>query len=176
MVRTPLSFCIVILAAATLGGAAAEAADQRAAVSGSQCLTGERIAYTCAMGRKTLSVCLRPGRQVAYRYGPPGTPEMQIVSNGHDGRAFRNEVMTAGGGNQQHLRFISNGYEYVVYSGVTGPGFDPANARSSGFAVLHGQDEVSSRECSRNGELQRIPYAEIQFIAADDSNANEDQF
>ncbi|MBX7249137.1 MAG: hypothetical protein K1X35_08875 [Caulobacteraceae bacterium] len=171
-----LSLCVLVLSLGIAGPGARAAGDQRAQTAGTQCRTGERVAWTCEMGRKVLSVCLQANRQAAYRYGPLGKPELQIVSNGRDGRAHRNEVMTSGGGNQQHLRFTNGGYEYIVYSGITGPHFDPANLRSSGLVILRGEEQVASRECPRNGVLQRIPYGEIQFIRADDSNAYEDEF
>lgn len=176
------STVLVPLLALTLGGAAmippaaTAAADARARVAGTQCKAGERVAYSCALGRKVVSVCITTGRQVAYRYGPLGRPEMTVASTGQDGKAHRNEVMLSGGGNQQHLRFSNGGYEYVVYSGITGPGFDPANVRSSGLVVLRGQDEVSSKDCARNGELQRIPYADIQFIEEDVDQTYEVQY
>ena len=153
---------LVLLGGATATGPAAQAAaDARTRVAGTQCKAGERVAYSCAFGRKVVSVCISAGRQVTYRYGPLGKPEMTVASTGQDGKARRNEVMLAGGGNQQHLRFSSGGYEYLVYSGITGPSFDPPNVRASGLVVLRGNDEVSSKECARNGELQRLPYADV---------------
>lgn len=168
---------LALLGGATLTGPAAEAAaDARARVAGTQCKAGERVAYSCALGRKVVSVCITAGRRVTYRYGPLGKPEMTVASTGQDGKAFRNEVMLSGGGNQQHLRFNNGGYEYVVYSGITGPGFDPPNVRSSGLVVLRGNDEVSSKECPRNGELQRISYADTQFIAEATDQDYEEQY
>ncbi len=167
---------------ALLGGAAATApsaeaaSDARTRVVGTQCKAGERVAYSCAFGRKVVSVCINAGRQVTYRYGPLGKPEMTVASTGQDGKAQRNEIMLAGGGNQQHLRFSSGGYEYLVYSGITGPSFDPPNVRASGLVVLRGNDEVSSKECARNGELQRLPYADVQFIAEDVDQTYEEQY
>jgi hypothetical protein len=165
------SLLLPVLALAAVAGSSAPpaqaAADPRTVVSGTQCRAGERVAFTCAMGRKVVSVCIQPNRLVAYRYGPLGKPEMVIASSGADGRAHRGEVMLSGGGAQQHLRFHNAGAEYVVYSGITGPGFDPPNVRSSGLVVLRGQDEVSSRACPRNGLLQRIPYEDTRFIAQD---------
>lgn len=176
------STVLVPLLVLTLGGAAfipppaTAATDARARVAGTQCKAGERVAYSCALGRKVVSVCVSAGRQATYRYGPLGKPEMTVASSGQDGKARRNEVMLSGGGNQQHLRFSNGGYEYVVYSGITGPGFDPPNVRSSGLVVLRGNDEVSSKECPRNGELQRISYADTQFIAEDTQQDYEQQY
>ena len=163
-------------AAAAAGPSAQAAADTRARVTGTHCKAGERVAYSCTLGRKVVSVCTTAGRQVAYRYGPLGKPEMTVTSTGQDGKAYRNEVMLSGGGNQQHLRFSNGGYEYIVYSGITGPGFDPPNVRGSGLVVLRGNDEVSSKECPRNGELQRISYADTQFIAEDTDQDYEEQY
>lgn len=163
-------------AAAATGPSAQAAADVRTRVAGTQCMAGERVAYSCTLGRKVVSVCISAGRQVTYRYGPLGKPEMTVVSTGQDGKAHRNEVMLASGGNQQHLRFSNGGYEYLIYSGITGPSFDPPNVRSSGLVVMRGANEVSSKECSRNGELQRLPYADVQFIAEDVDQTYEEQY
>jgi hypothetical protein len=166
----------LLAAAAFAGPSATAASDARAQLGGTQCKAGERVVYSCAMGRKVVSVCVTAGRMVTYRYGPLGKPEMTVASTGQDGKAHRNEVMLSGGGNQQHLRFTNGGYEYVVYSGITGPGFDPANVRSSGLAVLKGEDEVSSKQCSRNGVLQRISYDDTQFIAEDPDETYENEY
>lgn len=171
-----VSLLVLLGSAAAAGPSAQAAADARTRVAGTQCKAGERVAYSCAIGRKVVSVCITSGRQVAYRYGPLGTPEMSVISTGQDGKAHRNEVMLSGGGNQQHLRFSNGGYEYLVYSGITGPGFDPPNVRSSGLAVLRGADEVSNRMCTRNGELQRLPYVDVQFIDEDADQTYEEEF
>lgn len=163
-------------AAAATGPSAEAAADARTRVAGTHCRSGERVAYSCAFGKKVVSVCITSGRQAAYRYGPLGKPEIGVISTGRDGKAHRNEVMLSGGGNQQHLRFSNGGVEYLVYSGITGPGFDPPNVRSSGLAVLRGAEEISNRMCARNGELQRLPYADVQFIDEDVDQTYEEEF
>jgi len=174
------STVLVPLLALLLGSAAlvpaSAATDVRAQIGGTHCKVGERVAFTCAFGKKVVSVCTSGGRQVAYRYGPLGKPEMTIVSNGRDGKAFRNEVMLSSGGNQQHLRFRNGGVEYIIYSGITGPSFDPPNVRSSGLTVLRGEDELSSKECGRNGALQRIAYDDTRFIAEDPDQTYETEY
>ena len=166
-----------LLAAAALAGPSAQAAgDARLNIAGTHCKAGERVAYSCAFGKKVVSVCITRGESVTYRYGPLGRPEMVVASTGRDGKAHRNEVMLAAGGNQQHLRFTSGGYEYIVYSGITGPGFDLPNERSSGLVVLKGEDQVADKACARNGELQRIPYDDTRFIAEDPDETFEQEY
>lgn len=168
-----LALLAVFAAASALPAPTADAAgDPRRNVKGSHCRPGERVAYSCNLGRKTVSVCLG-ANQATYRYGPPGKPEMTLASSGQDGALHRELVTGGGGGTQVHLRFSNAGHEYIIYSGVQGALHDHPGDRWSGLVVMRGEAQVSSQDCKRNGALQRWTHNETDFIAESDDPTYE---
>lgn len=116
------------------------------AAPATQCKPSETIAFSCQYGSKTVSVCLASGK-VIYRAGKIGAPEMDIVSNGKDGRAFSSSVTGQGGGGQTSLRFIKGDYSYLVSSGITGSLADKPGTRWSVLTVMKGQAQVAAHDC-----------------------------
>lgn len=117
-------------------------------VRGTQCIASEEIAYSCRFGENVVSICSTP-TTITYRYGPLNRPEIQIASNGVDGRAFQ-QVGGPKGVRLSKLRFSNAGYDYVV----TGLEKD---VRISWLAVYRGAGRpLGERECPQGGELQSL--------------------
>lgn len=127
--------------AMTMGGAA------QAAGAATHCAAGERVVYNCAFGHKVASICLAP-KTVSYRYGPLGKPELAIVSNGADGHAFQDQIMGSGGSSETAVRFVNNGYSYVIYVETRGALTDHANENNSALVVFKSpQDDGTTLVC-----------------------------
>jgi len=112
--------------------------------SQTQCVAGENYLYSCPLGGRTVvSVCVG-NRQVAYRFGPLGDPELELtVRQGQPG-------VWQGGGGQTHVRFRSGDYDYVVYSSQAG-------RSGSGVVVLRGGREVRRLDCPIRSSQTEIP-------------------
>lgn len=117
--------------------------------SATQCVQGETHLYSCPMGNgRTVSVCVG-NRQVSYRFGPQGDPEIDLtVAAGRPG-------LWSGGQSQPHLRFRSGAYDYVVYSGRQ------AGVERSGVVVLRNGEEIRRLTCPVTSSQTDIPAGMI---------------
>ncbi|MDB5859314.1 MAG: hypothetical protein JWQ76_3003 [Ramlibacter sp.] len=117
----------------------------------SLCRAGaEREVFSCQAGRKTISVCAEsaPSRQkqLAYRYGRPGHPELSIVQPvaAQAAGVFVGLITVSGGGGTT-LRFHSDGHDYTVYSFTSAALGDKAGvtvaAAGKRIANVHCRDE-----------------------------------
>jgi hypothetical protein len=138
-----------ILALAALGLAVAAFGPAQAA----DCRKGERVIFACALKGKVVSVCAKPG-QATYRFGRPGSPEMEIASG--DGHAFQSGVIGGGGGGQTSLRFTNKGFSYIVSSGEQGSLHDSPGKRWSVLTILEGDRIIASRTCKLTSPWSRI--------------------
>lgn len=101
-----------------------------------------------------VSVCEGNG-ELAYRYGPLGDPDLQIVSDGGYGNVSFGRLRGQGNGHQKSLRFANGQYSYTVYSAVYGDLSDSPGGRSSGLVVTKGTDAVlSGKLCPFKGAQQ----------------------
>lgn len=146
----------VVLAGAAVAIVAAGAAHAGAAAT--HCTAGEKAVYNCAVGRKVASICLAAST-VSYRYGPLGAPELQITSNGKDGRVFQNRIMGSGGSSETAVRFVNGGYNYVVYVETRGALTDHANENSSAIEIDKGDATVATLTCRRTER----PYLNLEL-------------
>jgi len=142
-----------------------------AATSGTTfCKPAETPVFSCDLGRKRVSVCAS-NRLLTYRYGMPGkAPEMQISSDGKDGRVHSDVVVGGGGGQQTSLRFSNGNTHYVIFSGYAGSLTDSPGKQWSGLDVLKGTASTSNRQC---GARKLIPLASAaipSFVPADEEN------
>ena len=118
-----------------------------AAGPATHCAAGERVVYNCAFGHKVGSICLAPS-SVSYRYGPLGKPELEITSNGKDGHAFQDNIMGSGGSSETAVRFVNNGYSYVIYVETRGALTDHPNENNSALIVFKNpQDDGTTLAC-----------------------------
>lgn len=134
--------------------------------SATQCVQGESRLYSCPMGGgRTVSVCVG-NRQVSYRYGPQGDPEIDLtVPAGRPG-------LWAGGQSQPHLRFRSGAYDYVVYSGR-----QPDGVERSGVLVLRGGDEIRRLACPVTSSQTEIPAGMVpDYVLRESPDARADDW
>lgn len=134
--------------------------------SATQCVQGETHLYSCPMGGgRTVSVCVG-NRQVSYRYGPQGDPEIDLtVPAGRPG-------LWAGGQSQPHLRFRSGAYDYVVYSGR-----QPDGVERSGVLVLRGGDEIRRLACPVTSSQTEIPAGMVpDYVPRESPDARADDW
>ena len=104
--------------------------------------------FTCAIGKKTLSVT-QAGGQLAYHYGVGGKDEMTIVGTPTSGNVFQMSQRFAG--LEHQLRFTNGEYSYIVYDSE-GNGRVGA-ASSSGLMIMQGAKPISDRPCKRYAEF-----------------------
>lgn len=130
------------------GLALAACATAAQAAPPTHCRSAETIAFSCQYGARTVSVCLASGK-VIYRAGKIGAPEMEIVSSGKDGRAYRSSVVGQGGGSQTTLRFVNQDYSYLMSSGITGSLADKPGTRWSVLTVMKGQTQAAAHDCKQ---------------------------
>jgi hypothetical protein len=143
--RTVLS-ALAVWAFATASGARPSA---------SHCRPGESVIFTCALGAKVASVCSSGGK-IIYRYGRLGALEMEIASDGKDGKAFHSSGVGGGGGSFDNVRFTNNGSNYVVSSAVAGNLTEIPGKAWSTFTVMQGQKSLWTQECARVSPQDRL--------------------
>jgi hypothetical protein len=114
MTRTALYVVITILCALS-----AEAATP------TLCLTNEVTVFSCAAGKKVISVCASKDAAadrgyLQYRFGPPKTVELSVPADKSvppaKSAVAGNLVFSGGGG--AYLRFKTGDYEYIVYTAI----------------------------------------------------------
>lgn len=125
------------------------------AVEGTHCAPSERIVYSCEFSKQAVvSVCEGSG-ELAYRYGPLGKPDLQLVSDGGYGNVSFGWLRGQGNGFQKSLRFANGEYSYTVYSAVAGDLSDIPGRRTSGLVVTKGTEAVlSGKLCPFKGAQQ----------------------
>ncbi len=125
-------------------------------LAGSHCRAGEEAVYGCRFqDGRVLSVCL--GDQIAYRFGRPGAPELDMVRE-LDSDAVSYEVQRRRGeGRQTRVRFQNGGYDYVVYSHQSGGRGQARRPGASGVEVLRGGREMARFECPTASDQTVIP-------------------
>lgn len=136
------------------------------------CKSAEAPIFSCDIGKKRVSVCAGD-RQLTYRYGTAGkaVPEMQISSNGKDGRVHSDSVVGGGGGQQTSLRFSNGNTHYIVFSGYAGSLTDSPGRQWSGLDVLNGTTSVRNRQCGGSGKIVPLASSSIPaFVPVDEEN------
>lgn len=128
----------------------------------SLCTADERIAFSCAVGRKVASLCAsadlsKTTGYVQYRYGRPGKIEMTYPQDKvHPSAVFKWGVLGFAGGGTDYYRFSNEGYDYVVYSGM-GRGWT-----QEGIVVEKSGKRLQSLVCkgdALDGENWKVMYS-----------------
>lgn len=150
--------------------ALALAAASAATSGGTWCQPAELPLFSCDFGKKRASVCASD-RLITYRYGTAGkAPEMQISSNGNDGRVHSDVIIGGGGGQQTSLRFSNGSTHYIIYSGYAGSLTDRPGKQWSGLDILEGASSIRNRQCGA-GKLVPLTSSSIPtFVQADEEN------
>jgi hypothetical protein len=137
-----------------------------------QCASGERAIYTCDLKGKVLSVCVGANRAV-YRFGASHNPEIEIESNGLDGKISKDVIVGGGtGGQEQQIIFQSGPYSYVVYSAVGGEWTDKPGDTWSGVAILHNGKLLRNLTCQSKTTNQEFDVSSLDFVD-DQSNSSD---
>lgn len=123
---------------------------------------------------RIVSVCVG-NRQVSYRYGPPGAPEIDItVPRGQPG-VWQTQVRGQGGGHQTHIRFARGGYDYIVLSGADGGLADNPGLTYSGVVVMRDAEVVNELRCPVTSSQTDIPFSMIpDYIPFEDEGGAYD--
>jgi hypothetical protein len=140
-VNKPLASAFVVLA---LLGSSAAAGVQRPSL----CASDEKAVFTCAVGRKTASLCASPDLTPAkgylyYAYGRPGAVDLTTPDKFPAARAsITLGGLAYSGGGGDYVRIVKGAYAYVVYSAI-GRGWE-----QEGVAVQKDGKPISSLICS----------------------------
>lgn len=147
---------LVLLAAlAVLGTAQPLEAGRHKSVPANQCRTGERVIFSCRVGRKVGSVCAG-AKSLHYRFGPLGKPEITVSSKPDWSNIHMWGNRSQGGLNQDQIRFTNGDTHYVVFDGETGSLNENPGVRFSGIAVIRGSSSeglVATLDCKANPGL-----------------------
>lgn len=140
---------------------------RRVDASQTQCRQDERAFYNCPFGDgRIVSVCI--GDETSYRFGPAGSPELEITVAPDEGGVWR--VDGRDDGPSTYFRFERGEYDYVVYSGRSG---DPQVERS-GVAVLRDGDLIQRLECPVTSTQTEIPVTMIPTSIPRDADTVRD--
>ena len=118
-----LAFVFFFLLLGSLIRAYAEPAAQRPkSSSGTMCKSPEAALFDCSTPNKVSSIC-QNGKQVVFRYGSSwDRAEVEVASNGHDGRAHRNFGRLGSNPNgigalayQRSMRFSWRNVDFIAF-------------------------------------------------------------
>ena len=129
--------------------AASSSTDQSASAHEARstlCKSSEKVLFACRAGVKVVSVCFGKGAY-AYRYGVPGKLDIEILSNGADGKAYQSNVIGGEGGTGRNIRFVQSGYSYIVSSGEAGNLSDVPGKQWSILTVYKDHTELTHHDC-----------------------------
>lgn len=104
----------------------------------SHCRSGEAVAFSCRFRRTVGSVCAGGG-QVHYRYGPIGSPSIDIGNTSDWSNIHLGHVVGGGGGHESHIRFTNGETHYIVFEVGQGQLHDRPGHYSYGIAVVAGE-------------------------------------
>lgn len=136
--------------------------------SATQCHEGERALYNCPFGDgRVVSLCA--GEGYAYRFGPLGRPELVIARAVGEAGIWKGTVVGQGGGQQTHVRFRQDGYDYIVFSGYDGSLADHPGREYSGVTVFRGDREVRRLDCPVASSQTQIPASMIPMDIPDET-------
>lgn len=133
----------------------------------SMCRSGESAVYNCRFGSETASVCLGDF-SIHYRFGRSGHPDLDIASTADWGNISLGGNRSQGGLNQDHIRFTSGDFHYVVHAGETGALNERPRHRISGIVVLQGaagERRVNSLDCAMAASFNSRAFSAIATIA-----------
>ena len=165
------SACLVVAEPLAEQAGAARAAPARS-MAASLCKPAEKILYSCPYRARAVSVCLGDG-QVRYRFGRPGRTELEIASDGKDGKARFGLLRGQVNGEQVSVRFVNGRHHYVVYSAVLGDATIRPGEQRSGLVVEKDGATISEQSCPLKGAMQSGSglHALRDMLPADEADA-----
>lgn len=157
-----------LAAALVLCGANARAQD-------SLCRAGERVVFSCSIGKKMVSLC-RPAAAVqalVYRFGAPARVELAYPEPGSVAPpAFTQDTSPQYGGGVTTVAFERGEYRYAIYSKVgrsedTGSGADRYPEFEDGIVISRKGVTIRKAACDDGGDgfredLDWLPQAKRQ--------------
>ena len=134
--RLNLMCQVLFLQVFVLGSSTALAED-------SLCLTGETETFSCAIKKKTVSICETDVHKFIYRYGTRDQIELGIASELNFSTAMYS------GGSESRLTFNNDSYDYVVFSAMysLGPATTEKDTKA-GIIVVNEGKEVARLLCT----------------------------
>jgi len=84
------------------------------------CKGDEAVIFSCPLGRKLVSVCAAPDNSfLYYRFGGKNNIELALAHHKNTpGVAVQGDTLTFAGGGGAYLRFLNQGYSYVMYTAI----------------------------------------------------------
>jgi hypothetical protein len=161
--------CGLLLCSVALAGGGVRAAEPK---SRYLCKPEETVVFGCDSGGKMISVCGSPGftgttGYLQYRFGTPSKielayPETPAAAKGR----FWFSHTDYSGGDEAHLRFVSNGVVYAVFDRMIRTNFIPGQpnnpAMSEGVAVRLPGKKATARLCRKSaGDLSDLSSTDI---------------
>ncbi|HWW58121.1 MAG TPA: hypothetical protein VN047_14615 [Sphingopyxis sp.] len=134
--------------------------------------TSPEPVFTCSFGAKQLTVT-QEGESLVYRYGTRSRAELTIVADAPSNRVFYHRTLYARA-EDQTLRFVSGEYNYVVYAHWSAPDIGMTEESRTGesyyggLTVMRGEEELTSRRCSRGGDMREWPI--FKTLPQDETN------
>ncbi len=127
----------------------------------SHCRADERPLYNCPFtDGRVLSVCA--GDQIAYRFGRPAHPELELVRDPQSEGLSYSRVRRGDHAGQTRLRFQNGAYDYVVYSADADVHSEDRRAGDSGVVVRRSGREVGRFECPSASTQTMLPVAMLR--------------
>lgn len=160
-----------LLISIALCGLAGVAFSGSAQAAPTHCASQEKIIFSCSVGKKIVSVCassLSPDRgTLQYRFGPKGAPELLYPNPAtHPKTIAKAGSQPYSGGGASHLRFIKEGYSYIVYAGI-GKGWEKEGLVVEKEGKLVSHFECKNRAISELGpdffRKENIPEDDQEF-------------
>lgn len=123
--------------------------------SGSLCASGEDVVFSCAIGKKVVSVCASKNLSsttgwAQYRFGVPGSaPEITLpVGQVHPTKVSYGATESFSGGGGAWLRFKNGPTSYVVFTGIGKWGPKGQTLSKAGVVVEQNQKQTAFLSCS----------------------------
>lgn len=133
------------------------------------CNVNEVTVFNCTLRGRVASLCASKGDDhksgyAQYRFSKDGRVEMTYPATLEDGkRYFKLSSKSYGGGGETHLRFTSEGYDYILFESTKKGDYVPGGVRQtlfdSGISVVKKGRLVSSFSCKgTSGGIDSIAY------------------
>lgn len=145
----------------------------------SLCLASEKIAFTCSIKGKILSVCTSAqltgsSGTVQYRFGTPAKLELEYPAAPRSPKGvFWSSVAMYSGGGEFRIRFKNGAAEYLIFDSSIRTGFGPEGNQtefSSGVITKLRGKVTSTRSCGKpafvdSDVLGNFPQEEFDYDA-----------
>ena len=148
----PIILGIALIAAGNVYAASARAENL--------CRPDEIVLFQCKLKTRLLSLCaskdISPtAGKLQYRFGTPQKIELSYPKTPQSaaGNFFISSTMYSGG-DETHIRFNSNGFDYILFDKSIRTGFKGNNnPKSSSGAVIRRDGKISALNCLNNASM-----------------------